>query len=62
MLTQIHERDLALRQSDERLRLSLEASHTGHLGLERGARTWTIWDGAVHRLHGVEFGEVRWAQ
>lgn len=56
MLTEIHDRDLALRQSEERLRLALEASRTGawDWNVESGI---TRWDNSVHRLHGLQPGK-----
>ncbi|MEP6664532.1 MAG: PAS domain S-box protein, partial [Verrucomicrobiota bacterium] len=56
MLTQIHERDAALAQNEERLRLSLESSRTGTWDWNIEAETFK-WDRYMHRLLGVEEGE-----
>ena len=57
MLQQIDDRDTALRASQERLRLALEASNTGTWDWD--LRTNTIaWDEFSHRLFGLKPGEL----
>ncbi len=55
MLTQIHERDLALREKEARLRLALEASHTGTWERNIPANE-LVWDEHAHRLFGLSPG------
>lgn len=56
MLTQIGERDSALSQSAERLRMALEASQTGtwNWDLTTGLVSW---DEFLHRIYGLKPGE-----
>jgi PAS domain S-box-containing protein len=56
MLTQISERDQALSQSSERLRMALDASQTGtwNWDLVTGLITW---DEHLHRIYGLKPGE-----
>jgi PAS domain S-box-containing protein len=56
MLKQIHERDLALRQGEARLRLALDASETGTWDWE--IETGKLgWDNYLYRLYGLKAGD-----
>jgi len=58
MLSEIAERDMALRQSTERLQLALEASQTGTWDWDvRSDRL--IWDHHLHNMFGLSPGEFR---
>lgn len=56
MLKQIHERDVALREGEARLRLALDASQTGtwDWNIESGLISW---DNFLYRLYGLNAGE-----
>jgi PAS domain S-box-containing protein len=55
MLAQIHQRDVALGDKEARLRLALQASHTGTWDW-KVATNEVLWDDQLHRLFGLAPG------